>query len=573
MSQDKDSSLYIIGHKNPDTDAICSAIAHASLLKAIGYTDVEAICCGEIPERTQWVLDQANLPAPRLVMDVRTTAGDLVQCGEAQCGETNFKVSQHDTILTAYRTMMDAQLKSVPVVNENNEIIGLLKLADLLQLMMPSQTKGLPVKTIHATFANTIKVLEGSSVGADIPDDKEEEELVLFVSASSSETIKKRLHNDDGAQKKRVAICGDRPEVQQLLLDEGVRALVITGGVSISDPLIAKAKDLGIIVIYSEHDSATTVQLMRCSRSVQTALTEDYICIGEKEAVSSFKDRLTASNQEIFPVIAKDSQTLLGTFSTSALVSPPRKNLVLVDHNEYAQAVKGVEEARVVEVIDHHRLAGDIVTREPITYLNEPVGSTCTLVARKFKWRGIKPDRGTALCLCAGLISDTLNLTSPTTTELDQEILQWLCEIADINAEEFTKGFFEAGSLLLHGSADEIVGVDRKEFKEGGAFVSISQIEEIVVTSLPNRIDEIRASLQSLINQHGYDAAIIAVTDISSHTSTILAAGSESIANAMPYEQTEPGIWHAPGVVSRKKQIFPAMCEAIYKATDTTLEV
>ncbi len=568
MSYSLEEPLYVVGHKNPDTDAICSAIGQAALLSAIGYQQVEAIRCGEIPERTQWALDQAGLLAPRLVTDVRSTAADLVN-------NKGYHVCSTSTILTAYRTMLEAGMKCVPVVRNTNKVVGMLKLVDLLQLMMPTQTHGLPVKTVFASLANAVIALDGESVGADLPDATVEEELILFVAASSPDTLRIRLTAGEVSSKvsRRIAICGDRPNVQELVIEEGVRGLVISGGFKMTDDLLEKAKQKGIAVIYSNHDTATTVQLMRCSPSVKGALSVDFICVQEGEAISSFKHRLSASDQDIFPVVASGSLALVGTFSKSDLISPPRKRLVLVDHNEYSQAVKGVEEAQVIEVIDHHRLAGNIVSREPITYLNEPVGSTCTLVARKFMYRNLKPSRGVALCLCAGLISDTLNLTSPTTTDLDREMLAWLCDIAEIKAAEFTKGFFEAGSLLLHGTSDDIVGVDRKEFNEGGAFVSISQVEEIGISSLPTRIDEIRASLQKLVDSMGYDIAMIAVTDISSHTSTILVAGSEKIANAIPYEQSEPGVWSAPGVVSRKKQIFPAMCQAIYNSSATEVEV
>jgi len=565
MSNSKLEPLLVVGHQNPDTDAICSAIAYASYLTETGNAEVEAICCGDIPERTQWVLDQAKLPAPRLVLDVRATAGDLV-------GNEDFWVNERDTILSAYRTMLQVNMKSIPVIDDKKSVVGILKFVDLLPLMMPSQTQGISVKTIYTSFKNALETLGGKSVGVEIANTDEEEELVLFVTGSSEETVEKRIKEGAKNGKKIVAICGDRPSVHKLLLSEGIHALVISGGFEIEANLIDLAKDNGVAVIYSSHDTATTVQLMRCSRCVESAVSEEFICVQENEAISGFKDRLTASSQDVFPVIASGSLLLLGSFLKSDLIDPPQKNLVLVDHNEYAQAVKGVEEAKVVEVLDHHRLAGDIVTREPIAYLNEPVGSTCTLVARKYLYTELKPTRGVALCLCAGLISDTLNLTSPTTTDLDKRMLEWLCKIADIDAAEFTKGFFEAGSLLLHGSPAEIVGVDRKEFKEGGAFISISQIEELVVDSLPSRVEEIREELQKLVDTKGYDIAIIAVTDISKHTSIVLSAGCNKIGTAIPYEQSETGIWQAPGVVSRKKQIFPAMCEAIYNSTSTEIE-
>jgi len=463
----------IIGHKNPDTDAICSAIAHEAYLKATGNENVEAVCCGEIPERTNWVLEQADIAAPRLVTSVS------------------------------------------PVLDTEKKVAGLVKLVDLLQLMMPSQLSDIAAKTVVTSFKNTLSSLKGESVGAEITDSTEEEELILFVAASSISTIESRLDvGGDELKQKKVVVCGDRPNAHEAVIKGGVRAVVISG-----------------------------VQHIRCSRCVKTALTDDFSLVQEDEVIGDFRNSLSNSSQNIFPVVTSGDRFYIGSFVKSDMLNSPKQKLSLVDHNEFSQAVDGIEDARVVEVIDHHRLAGDVMTN--------------------FKYQGLKPSRGVALCMLAGMISDTLNLTSPTTTQLDKDILQWLCEIASVDAAEFTKNFFEAGSLLTNGTAEDIVGMDRKEFNECGKFVSISQVEELFVDALPSRIDEIRATLQHLVDTKGYDVAIIAVTDISSHTSTILSAGSTDIVNALEYEQTEPGIWHAPGVVSRKKQIFPAMCQAI----------
>lgn len=235
--------------------------------------------------------------------------------------------------------------------------------------------------------------------------------------------------------------------------------------------------------------------------------------------------------------------------------------MVLVDHNEFAQAVTGVDEAEILEVIDHHRLAGDLVSREPIRFLNEPVGSTSTLVARKFIHRNLKPSKGVAMCLCAGLISDTLMLTSPTTTDLDKEMLEWLAPIAGIEPAEFTKEFFAVGSLLLGGTAEEIVTTDRKEFFEDGIKVSISQIEERGVTKFDCRKAELEEKLEEVRARCACDLALLVVTDIATHNSYILAAGNEVLMDALPYEKRD-GVLFAPGVVSRKKQIFPSVWEA-----------
>ena len=220
----------------------------------------------------------------------------------------------------------------------------------------------------------------------------------------------------------------------------------------------------------------------------------------------------------------------------------------------------------ITEVIDHHRLAGDLVSREPIRYLNEPVGSTCTLVGRKFFYRGLVPEPGVALCLCAGIVSDTLCLTSPTTVALDREMLKWLGGLAGVDPKAFTEEFFAVGSLIATGTTAEILHADRKEFVEQGVSLSISQVEERDLLGFEARREELELVLKELHNGRGYDLTVLAVTDVALHHSMILAIGRDAIIAKLPFERIDDSLFHAPGVVSRKRQIFPAVCEAIQRS-------
>jgi manganese-dependent inorganic pyrophosphatase len=281
---------------------------------------------------------------------------------------------------------------------------------------------------------------------------------------------------------------------------------------------------------------------------------------------SELAPELALLKQELFPVVAPGTRKLVGVLSKSDLVAPPRTRLSLVDHNEFSQAVKGVEEAEVVEVIDHHRLSGDFVTSEPVRFLNEPVGSSSTIVARRFREAGLQPDAPTALCLAAGLISDTLNLTSPTTTDVDREILIWLSGLAGVEADRFAAEFFAAGSLLIHGTAREIFASDRKEFHEAGRKISLSQIEELSLDAFAARRPELERDLQEIGTGEGYDLVALLVTDIQRHASLLMAMGARELLEALEFKRVDHCLFEAPGVVSRKKQLFPAICRAIGKA-------
>lgn len=555
--------FYVIGHKNPDTDAICSAIGYAELLRVSGEEPTAcAARCGEISQRTKWVLGKAEFDPPMLITDVRTNAGMISH-------RKVIKVLTTDTFLTAYRRMLDAEIRCVPVEDENGELRGILRYFDLLKLLLPADTSGISVRTVHASLAHITETLQ-----AEILTDHQttlcnnEEDLILLVGASSQSTVQRRLREaeKEGNVGKFLVICGDRPIVQRFAIQHGARALLITGGNTVSPEIMGFAKQKGAILLRCTQDTASASTLIRCSRSVRHVMETNFHTILPSEPVSKLRKQLTTTDQDLYPVVDPTTGKMTGVLSKSDLVDPPRTRLTLVDHNEFAQAVNGVEEASIVEVIDHHRLSGDLASREPIRFLNEPVGSTSTLVARKFLHRDLEPTPGVAMCLCGGIVSDTLCLTSPTTTQLDRDMLAWLCKTAGIDPKKFTEEFFSAGSLIANGTPDEIINTDRKEFSEHGLNVSISQVEERDLHGFSARRTELEESLKNMHAEKKLDLSVLAVTDVALHHSMILIEGPESIVKRIPFERIDKTLFHAPGVVSRKRQIFPAVSEAIQQA-------
>jgi manganese-dependent inorganic pyrophosphatase len=551
--------FYVIGHKNPDTDAVCSAIGHAALLRASGEEpNAIAARCGEISQRTKWVLEKAGLDAPLLLTDARTTAGFI-------CKRDVIQVRSCDTFLTAYHRMLTANIRCVPVMGDDDEVLGMLQYINLLKLLLPDNTEGISIRTVHASLHNLAATLDAESLGAPVSDQDPEEDLILLVGASSQDTVKKRLTDatKDGNVSQFLVICGDRPIVQRLAIEHGARALLITGKNKVSEEIIAFAISRGTVLLCCRQDTASASTLIRCSRTIRHVMETDFVSISETDAVSYIRKQLVSVDQDLFPV--KDNLTgkMLGVLAKSDLVDPPRMRFALVDHNEYAQAISGIEEAIITEVIDHHRLSGNLVSREPIRYLNEPVGSTCTLVARKFFHRDLIPAPAIALCLCGGIVSDTLCLTSPTTTQLDQKMLTWLSGIARVAPKEFAEEFFAVGSLMASGSTDEIIHTDRKEFHEQGFFISISQIEERDLHGFRARREELENALRALQYDKSYDIAVFVITDVALMKSMVLAVGPENIIAALPFRRLDDTLYLAPGVVSRKRQIFPAVCEAI----------
>jgi len=554
--------FYVIGHKNPDTDAICSAIGYAALLRATGEEpDAIAARCGEVSQRTKWVLERSGTELPQLLTDVRTNAGMI-------CRQDVIKVSVNDTFLTAYNRMLGAQIRCVPVEDEQGMLAGILHYIDLLRLLLPQDTEGISVRTVHASLSHLAATLKAERVDSSEPLSEAEEDLILLVGASSQSTVEKRLKQaeKEGNLNQFLVICGDRPIVQRYAISSGARALLVTGNNKISDEIRDLAHSRGVVLLRCSQDTASASTLIRCSRTVRHVMETNFFTLEPHQAISSLRRRLSTSSQDLFPVLDPRTRKLMGVISKSDLVDPPRIRVSLVDHNEYAQAVNGIEEAEIIEVIDHHRLAGDLVSREPIRYLNEPVGSTCTLVARKYRHRGLTPTAADAICLCGGIVSDTLCLSSPTTTSLDREMLEWLGEVAGIDPKQFTEEFFAVGSLIANGTPDEILNADRKEFDEQGLRISISQVEERDLHGFEARRDELEAELTALHESNHYDLSILAVTDVALHHSMVLAIGREEVLSHLPFEQVDANLFHGPGVVSRKRQIFPAVCEAIQNA-------
>ena len=547
--------VYVIGHKNPDTDAICSAIGYAELLRLTRYPDAVAACCGGLNQRTEWVLKRAGMEPPHLLMDLRPTT-------EMICRADVVKARADETFLDVYQRMDRAGIRSIPVVDGKDRVIGLASVQDLLKLLVHNVEDKAQARRVRTTLANMARTLEGhidSGARLDV-----EQDFVLTVSASSEATVDNRLH--EYLPDELVVVVGDRPEVHRLALEQGVRAFVLTGGAHLSAELQEKARNQGCTVISCSHDTASTTQLIRCSRRIAEAVDLDFKSYGARVHIHNVRQEILHSPQPLFPVVREENGQLVGVFSKSDLLDPPRQRLVLVDHNELSQAVPGAPDAAILEVIDHHRLGGDLVSREPIRFINEPVGSTSTIVARLFQMQGERPSPGVALCLCAGIVSDTLKLTSPAARTMDREMLAWLAGQAGIVIDEFARDFFAAGSLLRAAPVDTILNTDRKEYTEHGWHISISQIEELGLDDLESRTEELQCALEALRVAKNCEFACLIVTDITRHYSILLTAGSQAVIDEIDFPPLGPGLFELDGIVSRKKQFFPFISRVLARA-------
>ncbi|MEM6885278.1 MAG: putative manganese-dependent inorganic diphosphatase [Verrucomicrobiota bacterium] len=536
-------SIYVIGHKNPDTDAICSAIGYAHVLRQQGK-DAEAACCGDLNARTVFALEQAEVPQPKLMMDVRPTAGQI-------CRREVITAGEKDSLLVTFNHMRGKGLRSLPVVDDHSRWLGMVSLLKVVDLLLPP-TGGEPARAVHTSLQRI-----ASAIGAEFQNEvdiEQDQELLVTVGAMSAGAFMDRLKQFD--PEKVVLVTGNRPTIQIPAIEYGVRALVVTGGYPLEGGLLVQAKARGVSVIVSPYDTASTTILIKSAKRVMDALLDKPICFAETDPLEYVQEKVKSSNQALFPVL-DDEGVLLGVFSKSDLLNPPLTQLVLVDHNEFSQAVKGVTKAKVLEVIDHHRLGGGMATREPIRFINDPVGSTSTIVARMCRDQNIPLPKGIALCLATGMISDTLNLTSPTTTDVDREILPWLGEQAGRDLNEYAELFFSTGSVLNVQTAEEAVRGDCKEYEEGDWKMAVAQIEELGLQRFWERKEELQQALSELRLKLGVDFACLLVTDIGRHYSILLVKGEDELCDAIDYPRLEDGVFELDGIVSRKKQLLP----------------
>ncbi|MBX3420345.1 MAG: putative manganese-dependent inorganic diphosphatase [Pirellulaceae bacterium] len=544
-------SLLVVGHRNPDTDAICAALAYADLLRRTVRPDAVAICCGPPNQRTEYVLRRADMSPPRMVMDVRPEVGNF-------CRRSPVVAYEDEVFSQVYERMQQHNISAMPVLNRDGGLLGLLTLLDLMRIIFEGDSDHLAARKVTASIRDIATVLGGKLQQAIDPD--EVIDLMILVGAMSAEGFTERLHQFPARQ--LIVVSGNRPTIHLPALEHGVRVLVVTGGYELSAGLMKLAKMNKVTVISCALDTASTTMRIKSARRIATAVQAVCVTLPAKTQIADARTWVARTRQKLFPVL-DDKGMLYGVLSKSDLVNPPKPQLVLVDHNELTQAVEGAAEADIIEVLDHHRLGGSLRSEQPIRFINEPVGSTCTLVARQFRQAGLEPTSSIALCMVAGIISDTLRLRSPTTTDVDREMLSWLSGLCRVDMDEFVNDFFAVGSALRTHSAQNVLHEDCKEFEERGHRFSISQIEETGFDLFWDRREELFVALGELARQRRLDFSALLVTDIITNGSLLLLSGEPDFGEELNYPRLERCLYRLDGVVSRKKQLLPLISKLL----------
>jgi manganese-dependent inorganic pyrophosphatase len=547
------SEILVIGHRNPDTDAICSAIGYAEFKRRTGLTEAIAARCGDTNDRIDFVLNTFGIPAPKFVADVSPKISDVMQ-------RKILSVRPDATAADALRLMDEKNLRILPVLDAEQKCRGLLSLFKMSKFLFPAVSRHPGEhnsREVLSSIAGLARTLDGELVvGVDA---EREEELILMIGAMGLESFAARL--DKFPPEKCCVIVGDRWDIQNVAIREGVRVLIVTGGLSVDPKTVESARIKNVSLITSPHDSSTTASLCRAAVSVCHMLNEEFLCFRENAPLAAVREEATASGYLAFPVLGSDGQTV-GILSKTDFLKTVSRKLILVDHNELSQAVQGADEVEIIEIIDHHRL-GSMATQQPILFRNEPVGSTCTIVADCFFRHGVEMPRAIAGLMLAGVVSDTLNLTSPTTTTRDMEVLKKLEQLSQVNAREFTEKLFASGSLLTLKPAPQAITTDCKEYAENGFKFSVAQIEEIGFEQFWKRKEEILAALETYRASRAYFFSTLLVTDVTTQCSLLLVVGDEKFIKRIDHPRLEPGIYELRDVVSRKKQLLPYLTHCL----------
>ncbi len=544
--------IYVVGHRNPDTDSICSAIAYSDLRRQQGMTNLLPARAGNINQQTEFVLERIGVPVPVLLTDVYPRIKDVV---------TEEVVSIHEStpMSKAIELYHKHQIRMLPVVDDDFHPKGLLLLKTASEVfLVPVDPEKL--RRVRASLASIQSCLGATT--AHLFDAEQVEDFNLYVGARCEASFSNWI--DEIVPEKTILITGDRDGIQKMAIEAGVRLLIVSGKSAVSEELLAAAVEKGVSVLVSAYDTANSVWLTRMATPVGELVEPDFLRVTPNDLLDDLRLKLMHSKSPGAIVVSPDER-VWGIATKSHLIKSSPVKLILVDHNELSQAVPGAEKVEVLEVIDHHRL-GNFHTDTPIRFINQPVGSTCSLVATLYQQAGIDPEAKIAGLLLAGLLSDTVILKSPTTTEVDRQLVPWLEKLAGLEHIEFGNELFASGSPMASGApARDLLLTDFKEYSAGDCLLGLGQVEVVNFHSFYQRSSELQAELQSIREEKGYELAALLVTDIVMETSLLLTAGPSELPYIIGYPQEEKNLYRLKGVLSRKKQLVPHLLK-IFKA-------
>ena len=536
--------VYVSGHRNPDTDSICSAIAYSYLLNATNKYNAVPVRLGEINRETEYVLKRFGVEHPVLLKTVKQKVEDL--------NYDKVTVFSKDlTLKTAWFLLKQQNLKSAPILDEHGQLLGLLSTSNIIEGYM-DQWDSEVLKKAKTPVENVIDTLEANVIY--LNETLKVVEGDIHIAAMSGSEAKKRIHENDV-----VIVGGDRSDDLEELISVKPSLIVLTGSLTADENVVKKCEEQGISMI------STPFNTYQTSQQIVQAIPVEYVMIkGDIKTFSTddtldyMKEVMSETRYRGYPVIDLNNRCV-GSISRFALLKGLRKKVILVDHNERGQSIPGIEEADILEIVDHHRVA-DIQTVGPLLFRGEPLGSTATIVTKMFDELDVEMPSHIAGLLLGAVVSDTLLFKSPTCTPVDTKIAKKLAEIAGVDIQEFAMEMFKAGTSLVGKTVDEIFNQDFKKFSFDNLQVGVAQVNSMDIEGfLPYKKDMLDY-MNKFAEDNNLEFTLLLLTDIINANSEIFVGGPrpELVEKAFNVQLTERQGALA-GVISRKKQVVPAI--------------
>lgn len=543
----KSKKVYIVGHKNPDTDSICSAIAYAELKKKITGDDYVAKRAGQINEETHYVLKKFKVDAPGLLHNVKLQVKDM---DIHKIDGVAPNVSIRDT----WEKMKENHVKTLPVLKDE-ELVGVISTGDIATSYMEVYDNR-ELSSARTQYKNIIDTLDGKLISGN--------EHGCFttgkvtVGASNDELMKEFIEKDD------LVILGNRPEAQACAVNIDASCMVVCQDAKVSPELIKKAEEQSIVIISTPHDTYTVARLINQSIPVKHFMSKGpLVTFNMNDYVDDIKEKMTKNKFRDFPILDRHGR-FRGFISRRRFLNVKKKQVILVDHNEKSQAVDGIEEADIVEIIDHHRL-GSIETMGPVFFRNQPVGCTATIITQMYEEAGVEIPSDIAGLLCCAIISDTLLFRSPTCTAVDEKTAKKLAKAAKIDMEAISMEMFNAGSSLKGKSAEDILFQDFKQFTVSETVFGVGQVNSMNKEELSEIKELLVSYLPKALESGKMEMIYFMLTDILNESTELLCCGHgarDSIINAFDLPEDTDRII-LKGVVSRKKQLIPTLVASL----------
>ena len=552
MEQELNRKTMVIGHRNPDTDSICSAICYANLKQAVTGEEYMPARAGHVNGETQFVLDYFGAEEPQLVEDVRTQVRDI------EIRKTK-GVADNISLKKAWNIMQENNVVTIPSVREDGTLEGLITVGDITKTYMNIYDSSILSKA-NTQYSNIIETLEAELIigSAEAYFDQGK----VLIAAANPDLMEFYIEPHD------LVILGNRYESQLCAIEMGADCIIVCEGAAVSMTIKKIAQERGCTIIATTYDTYTAARLINQSMPISYFMTREHlITFNSDDYIDEIREVMASKRHRDFPILDKDGR-YLGMISRRNLLGAKGKQVILVDHNEKNQAVAGIENAEILEIIDHHRL-GTIQTMSPVFFRNQPLGCTATIIYQMYQEAGIKVEPKIAGLLCSAIVSDTLLFRSPTCTPVDEMAARALADIAGIDIEKYAMEMFSAGSNLKDKSDEEIFYQDFKRFTSGKVTIGVGQITSLNGGELDKLKGRMEAFMEKALENNGLNMIFFMLTNILTETTELICEGQGALQLAgkafhqdielLEEEGLKEPVLRLPGVVSRKKQLIPEL--------------